>query len=215
MTFDRRFQIVLIGLLGLIGGGVALHLAMAPDGEPTDEVVDPSRVPWQEDLSEELQATLEFEGIDDFRVRTRARYRVAARILSTQRYRSGWESDLSPVDLALGWAGMAAPSVDDHITWSQSNRWYFYRWGRGCPYGKKEIISSSANTHIIPATENLRRAVLRLSRGDIVLLEGYLVRVDGADGRYWISSTSREDTGRSSCEVMVVERLVLEGLEYR
>jgi hypothetical protein len=41
--------------------------------------------------------------------------------------------------------------------------------------------------------------------GQIVHLEGDLVRADGKDGWHWVSSLSRTDTGDGSCEVVWVE----------
>ena len=71
------------------------------------------------------------------------------------------------------------------------------------------IVSHTANTHIIPATTYLRRAVRALSRGDDVRLEGWLVDVDGDDGFHWGTSTTRDDEGPNSCETVYLERLTV------
>jgi len=40
-----------------------------------------------------------------FEIQPVARYEIRAKVLSTERYRTGREADLSPVDFALGWGG--------------------------------------------------------------------------------------------------------------
>jgi hypothetical protein len=47
---------------------------------------------------------------------------------------------------------------------------------------------------------------MAFKRGEIVHMEGYLVRVDGPDGFQWASSLSRSDTGNGACELFWVER---------
>ena len=41
--------------------------------------------------------------------------------------------------------------------------------------------------------------------GEIVHLRGYLVEISAADGWFWNSSMTREDTGDGACELVRVE----------
>ena len=68
-----------------------------------------------------------------------------------------------------------------------------------------------ANTHIIPATTRLRRAIRCVAEGDDVRLEGWLVDVEGEDDPsfHWTTSTSRDDEGPNSCETVYLERLTV------
>jgi hypothetical protein len=156
-------------------------------------------------------------GGDDFVITPLARYRVAARVLSRERYWSGWTSRLAPLDLALGWGYMADPSVDRFIDWGQGGRWYSYQWSRDSPYALEQIALESANTHVVPGSSNLRRALLAVHAGDTVLLSGYLInaRPAAAIDASWRSSLTRTDRGGGSCELMLVNRLVNHGIEYR
>jgi hypothetical protein len=147
-----------------------------------------------------------------------ASYRITARILSRERYFLGWTSTLSPVDLALGWGKVADRAVDEYVSWSQAGRWYYFHWSDGCPLSTEELQQQSANVHIVPATSNLRRALLQVSRHDIVRLEGSLVSISAANGDViepWQSSLTRSDVGSGACEIMFVERLITHGLSYR
>ncbi len=208
-------KVALIGLVILCL--LAYHVLSKPGGTASSELLDPAQEPDQEPTSEQ-PFDMNVAGYS-WKVTPTAEYRICARVLSTESYRSGWQSTLCPVDLALGWGDMADPAVDRWITWSQSNRWYFYRWKAGSPYQNARIDPQSANVHILPASSNLNRAVKTVERGDIVLLEGLLVFLDGArngGGNYWWhSSLSRNDTGDGSCELLYLKRLVDDGKEYR
>jgi hypothetical protein len=60
--------------------------------------------------------------------------------------------------------------------------------------------------HLIPADGQVRDALERVRRGQLVHLEGFLVDASRADGWQWHSSLSREDTGNGACELVYVER---------
>lgn len=134
-----------------------------------------------------------------------ARFEIRARVLGTERYRFDRAARLSPVDLALGWGPMSDSRVLDAVSIRQGNRWYFWNAER-LPISPGEISSHSANMHMIPATEWVTRRLTRVKPGQMVHLEGQLVRADSADGWHWVSSLSRTDTGDGSCEVVWVER---------
>jgi len=136
-----------------------------------------------------------------YRVRTLEAFEVDARVLSREDYRFGREADLSPVDLAIGWGPMADPAVLQHIQISQRNRWYYWK-ARELPIPRGEIVSHSANVHIIPASEQVAAALAGIDVGDEVRLGGSLVAVNATDGWHWVSSLSRTDTGNGSCELL-------------
>ena len=144
----------------------------------------------------------------DWTITPQAEYTIHAEVKSVRTYRSGWDSILSPVDFALAWQGLTEAETRDHITYSQRNRWYYYHYSSQSPYDKSYIIRHSANNHILPATENVKRAVLTVKERDRIRLLGFLVNVDGVDesGRkvWWRTSLSRSDEGNHSCEVFWV-----------
>lgn len=135
-------------------------------------------------------------------------FTIEARVLATQRYRFDRESDLAPVDLALGWGPMANPLVNQKVTITQSDRWYYWR-AIELPIPAQQIGVHSANMHMIPATPVIERRLTALRPNDVVRLRGYLVQAEAPDGWRWRSSLSREDTGAGACEVVWVETLEL------
>ena len=78
---------------------------------------------------------------------------------------------------------------------------------------KKDIISHSANNHIVPSPDDtdVRNILLGIHRGDAVHLSGYLIQISAPDGWHWNSSRSQTDTGDHSCELFyVTEARILE-----
>ncbi len=143
---------------------------------------------------------------DEFHIEPLATFEVHARVLSTERYYLGRESDLSPVDLALGWGPMSDGRVLDYFTISQSGRWYWWRYTR-LPIPRREVIVNSANMHMVPATDEIARRLKRVRTGEIVRITGYLIEASAPDGWRWRSSLTREDAGNHACELVWVETL--------
>lgn len=140
-----------------------------------------------------------------------ASYEVTARILSRKDYTIGKESTLAPVDLALGWGRMAQPSVLSKLRITQDNRFYHYYWSNGPPISPQEIITSSANTHIIPANKAVEKSIRQLKKNQIVTLKGFLVRYHESKNKSWWewkSSLTRADSGAGACEVFYVEHVI-------
>jgi hypothetical protein len=136
-----------------------------------------------------------------------ARYKVTAVTLSRERYRFDPGAKLSPVDLALGWGPMSMASVINDLSISQSGRWYEYSYQNEPPLDAGTISTHSANTHCLPATDEVRQKLLAVKRHELVTLDGYLVEVSGVDGYHWRSSLSRDDTGGGACEVFWITGL--------
>ena len=133
-----------------------------------------------------------------------AAFEVEARLLSRESYWTDTESELSPVDFALGWGRMSDESILSSIDISQGGR--FYRWRvEEFPIPRGEIESHSANMHLIPATAEVEDALDQLKPGQIVSLRGHLVNAQRDDGWRWKSSTTRSDTGAGACELFFVE----------
>jgi hypothetical protein len=146
-----------------------------------------------------------------------AEYRIPARVLSKHAYRGDWSSQIAPYDFALGWGNCADKEYMKGIKIDQMQRFYFYNASQKDYYKLGYIGLHSANNHVIPATKNLRHLVGRIKRGDMVVMEGYLVRVSGSvkGGQVsWGTSTSRDDTGNGACEVIYVHTIKHKGKVY-
>jgi hypothetical protein len=138
------------------------------------------------------------------RITPLARIELRARVLSTERYRFDRAADLSPVDFALGWGPMSDTRILESFSIQQRDRWYFWSAAR-MPISASDVISHSANMHMVPADPLVEKRMLAVKNGQILELRGMLIRADGLDGWHWVSSLTRTDTGDGSCEVVWVE----------
>lgn len=142
----------------------------------------------------------------------RAAYGIEARVLALRSYRRDELAPVSPLDLALGWGRMRDEAVYGQLGVRISRRYYSYRWRGSPPIPLEEIAHSSANTHLVPASPEVARALDGVRRGDWVRLYGFLIDIEHPSG--WVSRTSlvRTDTGAGACEILwVVAAEVVDG----
>jgi hypothetical protein len=147
------------------------------------------------------KGNFEFEVLADFD--------IEARVLSKANYSDDREAKLSPVDLALGWGAMSDSAVIDQLSFSQSGRFYFYRWANEPPLPPSEIARHSANMHLIPVNAAIEKQIKDVRAGQVVHITGQLVEARSTDGWLWRSSLTRNDTGAGACEVIRVESISL------
>lgn len=141
---------------------------------------------------------------NDYFITPMATFEVKARVLARKNYSWGRESDLSPIDFALGWGRMSDESVLQYIRIRQATRFYFWRV-REFPIPRREIETHSANMHMIPANREIERTLKKVRQGDLIAIKGKLVRAEAPDGWKWVSSLTRTDTGNGACELVFVE----------
>ena len=139
-----------------------------------------------------------------FKITPLAEFQVMAKVLSSKHYKNGLESELSPVDLALGWGPMSQPEIIEKFSIRQSNRFYFWKTDN-FPIPRKDVVSNSANMHFIPSNQAIEAKLKDVKEGQIVKFKGYLVRVDMDSGWRWVSSLNRNDSGNGACEVVLVD----------
>jgi hypothetical protein len=147
-----------------------------------------------------------------------AEYKISAMVVNKKNYHYGWNAELAPVDLALVWGKLAEPEYAKYMRYSQSNRWYYYRYKSDAPFDNSFIISRSSNNHIIPSNNNILKAVKTIKKKDKIYLEGYLVRLKGNYKNrecWWNSSLSRSDTGNGSCELFYIVKIRINNLIYK
>ena len=142
---------------------------------------------------------------NNYQLQTLAEFEIEARVLAKESYSTGRESDLSPLDLALGWGSMSDSAVLKQLSISQGNRFYFYQWENTPPRPPEEIAEHSANMHLIPSSAEIEKQMKAVRVGQVVTIIGKLVEVQASDGWRWRSSLTRKDTGNGACELIYVE----------
>lgn len=144
----------------------------------------------------------------EYHFKALAAYEIKARVLSRNNFSVGKESEISPVDFALGWGPMSDQNVIDKIEISQSNRWYHWETDE-YPIPSDQIALNSANVHIIPRDENIEVKLDNVYKGSLIEMKGYLVQINTSDGWHWKSSLRRDDTAGGACELFWVEEITI------
>ena len=147
-----------------------------------------------------------------FTVMPLADFSIKAKVILREDYSYDDGAAISPVDFALGWGRMSDEATLKQISFSQSGRWYRYRY-QSAPIPQREIETHSANMHMIPAESWIADELEDVKPGQVVEIKGKLVEVFRADGWTWTSSLRRDDTGGGACELVYVEsiKIVLDG----
>jgi hypothetical protein len=179
--------------------------------------IDTSQDPIQAPADPEDTITLEIkDGV--FQLRPMATYKASVMVMSKKSYSYGWTGKIAPIDLTLAWGKLTDPRYDEHIDYSQSDRWYYFEYDSESPLSGSYIGDHSANNHIIPATENIYKALKSIKTKQKVVLEGYLVNLKGAykgGDVYWNSSLTRKDHGANACELFFVHKVRIDNNVYQ
>lgn len=193
-----------LGLFWAAGRGPSIEPATGPAGSlACPQMASPAG------LAEPLQIRVDggpVVQLGDHTMRPLAAFAIEARVLGRKDYGLfDRGAALSPTDLALGWQRMSDKAVYERLDISQGGRWYRYRWGGdGPPIPVGEIVRSSANMHLVPASDAVADAIDDVRADQTVRLKGWLVEIKGEDGWQWRSSLTREDSGDGACELIYV-----------
>lgn len=191
----------LIALLLLMLGWGALSTWRHRDVKPPPGVLAPD-APLQEDLDTAVPALRR----DDVTLTPRARFTVTARVLARDDYSLGADAKLIPEDLALGWGRMSDSAVLASIEITQSGRFYYWHV-KSFPIPRREIETSSANMHMIPADAGVKRELEQIRPGQIIHFKGFLVDASRKNGWSWKTSMTRDDVGAGACELVYVDSI--------
>jgi len=192
-------------LVFLFLGGCSSPVPSGEEYGVIDVLADPVQIPHDE-------GGIIIKGEEDcsYTLTPVARYKIAAVVVGKEFYSLGWQAQVAPVDVVLVWGKMAEPGYDRYITYSQSDRWYHYQYEPDSPFTNYYVRTHSSNNHIIPANDNIFKAIKTIRKREKITLEGYLVNVNSShkgETFWWNSSVTRSDTGDGSCEVIYVTKI--------
>lgn len=203
----KNFWLALLAVV-LLGYFALSRPRTAGAGDP----VDWSREPVQ--ASTDRPAFQIESGKGTVTLQPHAAFDVSARVAAAERYRLDAGASLAPVDLVLTWGKLPEEPFKSKVSYQQMTRYYFWR----TPTADLDlgyIQAHSSNMHMIPAGENVRRALVSVDEGDAVRLRGLLVSASREDGFTWDSSLSRTDSGPGACELVWVEEIQIGRKLYR
>lgn len=191
-------------LIGILAASYLIYSCAANSGYryPAGQLMAPEE-PIQKKLKKKEKKQWK-QG--DYLIKGLAEFEITARVLIAERYYTGREADLSPVDLTLAWGPASDTAVLEQFDFYKLDRYYRYEWDSpGAP--ASVIKAHTANMHMIGARPSINKKLKKLRHEDIVTIRGYLVRVEATDGWHWQSSLSRTDSGNGACELVWVEHV--------
>ncbi len=207
-TAARPFRLLIVMVLLIFSGCLGGSPGPIPTAmEPAE--IDTSRGPVQAACKGQEPLTVETKD-GAFTISPVATYTLPGVVVGRKSYTEGWESAVSPLDLAIAWGKAAEADSAEYLRFSQGNRWYFFRLKEGAPLPASYVTAHSSNNHTIPATNNIRRAMMTIREKDRVLLEGFLVNLKGTYRDrpvFWNTSLSRSDSGNGACELFYVSKI--------
>ena len=142
--------------------------------------------------------------VGDFVFTPLADFEIDARVLLRERYWFDAGAVVSPLDLTLGWGPISDTTNIEKIKLSIGHRYYSYRI-KDSSLPVTTVARNSANMHLIPANESVRKDLLAVRQNEFISIKGKLVQIDSASGFTWRSSLTRNDTGMGACEVIWVD----------
>ena len=110
-------------------------------------------------------------------------------------------------DLCVAWGKNVSSGTYREVTYQSGEFTCSFRWS--IKLDPPFDIHGVSNNHILPATDAVAKKIRSVIRGDQVRMQGYLTNysVQDAQGRKLYTrktSTSRNDTGGSACEIVYV-----------
>ena len=166
---------------------------------------DPGEIAAADPLQSQLEAPQTLTR-GDFQVIPQAQFSAEVRVLSRERYRLGALADVAPLDIAVGWGRMSDSAVLADLKIWQSGRFYFWQYEDEPPIPTEEIVSHSANWHLVPANDVVWNKLDGIRVGDVVQLEGKLVNLENPEVGTMSTSLTRADSGAGACEIIYVEK---------
>jgi hypothetical protein len=199
-----------LALLAVVA--IGYYVFTRPHASEAGDPIDWSGEPVQEPTERQPFAIDTRKG--EITLDPRASFDVSAIVTSDEHYRFDDGAFLVPVDLVMTWGKLPKEPYKSEVSYGQITRYYF--WRTNAPdLDLRYIRSHSANMHMIPADDNVRRALLSVGSGDPVRVQGLLVNARRDDGFHWNSSLTREDDGPGACELVWVEEIQIGREVYR
>jgi len=146
----------------------------------------------------------------EFIIEPVAEYTISGKVLSSELYSSDRVAQISPVDIALVWGPPSLHPLLKKLDISQWGRFYtyYFPFPDGFPFDVNAFAVNSANSHIIPANDNVKKAAAQTSKGDIIKVDGYLVNVTTQSRDFiWKTSLTRDDRNGGACEIIYAKSI--------
>lgn len=142
-----------------------------------------------------------------YRITPLQNFRIRARVLGVEHYRNEDDTDLMPLDFALGWGPMSDTKNLEQFRISQNVRHVFVTPKSPDTLPFEVYRSKIANVHICPDREWIHDELAQVKPNTLIELKGWLIRAERNDGYRVVSSTTRDDWKGGACEILWVRKV--------
>ena len=188
--------------------------------DPIDVMSEPNQFPVNE---EKFELEISQKG-KDYRVVITPMfyYDVSGKVVSVRKWK-GWEEsdcpvwkEIFPIDFGIAWGKMAVEEYAQYLKFFHTPASRFLHWRykfppEGPSLDLKYMIKHFSNNHLSTSNETIRAVLHSVRKGDLVRIEGWLIKLDlYEDGRNMFSarsSTTRDDKWGGACESIYVKKI--------
>lgn len=196
--------------------------------DPVDVVSEPNQSPADE---EKFELEISQKG-KDYRVVISPMfyYDISCKVVSVRKWR-GWEEsdcpvwkEIFPLDFGIAWGKMAVEEYAQYLKFFHTPASRFLHWRykfppEGPSLDLKYMIEHFSNNHLSPSNETIRAALHSVRKGDLVRIEGWLIKLDlYENGKKMFSarsSTTRDDKWGGACESIYVNKIQINDKIFR
>ena len=209
--------------LGIIITIICVLIFNVTDFDEKDIPNLPSSVytePYQKNIPIEEQETFRHELKNGYANVTKlAEYKIYGRLYETKKVlaKISWAGHAVTHDLTIG-TGELVKKQNFKQTWTAQTQgstgrtaWYSVRNTNNLTISWEEFQNSMTNNHVFPANSRIANQLNKLTRRDLVYLEGYLIKADvviNDDIQTIESSMTRTDRVGTTCETIYVTKLI-------
>ena len=221
--------VLLYSFLGDVGYQLS-HLS-PKISEIREEGVNPKQECQQEDLPTPEEITIG-QGKTHRILLKQAKYTLSGIVVAKNRnfwlrgFMQNYFDEVVPIDFGMAWGEIADIDTLKKFKFKSSKtlgeaRQLRYKWWlKDVPQNEGYVHSHSSHNHIIPATDNVASALLKVKKWDSIKLDGYLVDIIQPNGMTSHTSLSRSDTnptsrGNGACEVFYVTGIQIGNKYYK
>lgn len=120
-----------------------------------------------------------------------------------------WKDYINTRDLCVIWGENVSSGSYLHRTFS-SDTWTCWVSARIRTKGDKFTMRQLSNNHLLTASEDIKRRLLQVEKGDVIQIKGWLVDYRNfSNGFYRKTSTIRTDSGNGACETVFIDSFKL------
>jgi hypothetical protein len=205
---EKTRILLILSIFLFTTGCLSQYITEQPTNEDLYEI-DTSQEPIQEPYSGgEIHKAIDGT---DFTIVPVATYEASVLVICRKYYNRDEVDTLTPLDVCVVWGKLAEPGYIQYYTCTQDNRGCRLTARRGSPLSDSYVESHFTNIHIIPAHEEILKAIKTIRINEKVVLEGFLVNVYSNGAYIWKTSLRWDDSGTESCEVLYVTKIIVNG----